>query len=122
MCLHCLRGVGGSLDVAQLGADRMPRGSKHLLDATRLHELGHVWTIQNVDEATRAAFLAARGLDVWQQDGVDRDHQGTEHAAEIISWGLIDIETWAARLPDSECVDLADAFRVLTGHEPLRSC
>ena len=68
--------------------------------------LGHVWTVQHTDAAARETFLAVRGLDVWNGEGVDRDHLGTEHAAEILAWALLDERTWAARLPDDDCEDL----------------
>jgi hypothetical protein len=90
--------------------------------STLLHELGHVWTIQNVDDATRVAFLELRGLDVWSAPGIGRDDLGTEHAAEILAWALLEDETWPARLPHNECSELAEGFRVLTGQEPPRTC
>ncbi len=90
--------------------------------STLLHELGHVWTTQYVDDGTRAAFLETRGLEEWSGPGLARDVSGTEHAAEIIAWGLLVEETWQARLPDNECADLVAAFRVLTGQSPLRTC
>ena len=90
--------------------------------STLLHELGHVWTVQYADAEARDAFLAARGLEVWSGEGVDRDHLGTEHAAEILAWALLDEPTWAARLPDNDCEDLAAGFRALTGVEPPRVC
>jgi hypothetical protein len=90
--------------------------------STLLHELGHVWTIQNVDEATRAEFLAVRGLEVWSGPDVNRDDQGTEHAAEILSWALMEADNWPARLPNSGCSQLAAAYEVLTGLAPPRGC
>ena len=90
--------------------------------STMLHELGHVWTNENSDETDRQRFLEFRELEVWTAPGADRDLLGTEHAAEILSWGLMDEETWGARLPDSECEALAAAFEVLTGLPPLRDC
>jgi hypothetical protein len=90
--------------------------------STLLHELGHVWTQQNLDDAARERFLEFRGLEQWTGPGLERDASGSEHAAEIISWGLMDEPTWGARLPDSECAVLAEAFRLLTGVTPLRTC
>jgi len=90
--------------------------------STLLHELGHVWTVQNADEATRTAFLDARGLEVWRAPNVSRDNLGTEHAAEILSWALLEIDNVPARLPNNDCLDLANAYRALTGRTPLRSC
>jgi hypothetical protein len=90
--------------------------------STMLHELGHVWTIQQVDEATRTAFLDLRGLETWSGTGVIRDYLGTEHAAEILAWGLLEVDSVPARLPDNECADLAAAFEILTGVAPPRTC
>ncbi len=90
--------------------------------STLLHELGHVWTVQNLDDATRSAFVDFRGLEVWSAPGVNRDDLGTEHAAEILAWALLEDDTWPARLPDNECSRLAGAFRVLTGVDPPRAC
>jgi hypothetical protein len=101
------------------GDDCVPSTSAQ---STLLHELGHVWTVQNTDETTRAAFLETRGLEAWSGPGVSRDEQGTEHAAEILSWALMEADSWPARLPDSECAELAAAYEVLTGRPPPRSC
>jgi hypothetical protein len=90
--------------------------------STMLHELGHVWTIQNLDDEDRQRFLEFRGLTVWWDATSGRDLLGTEHAAEILSWGLMDEETWGTRLPDADCVVLTEAFELLTGLPPLRGC
>lgn len=90
--------------------------------STLLHELGHVWTSQNLNDTTQSRFLNERGLDEWRGQGLTRDESGTEHAAEILAWGLLDADAWDARLPDNSCAELTAAFRVLTGVDPLRSC
>ena len=87
-----------------------------------LHELAHVWLVQNVDEARRAAFLAVRGLEVWSAAEVDRDHLGIEHAAEILAWALLEEDTWPARLPNNDCRQLSAGFTALTGVLPPRPC
>jgi hypothetical protein len=90
--------------------------------STLLHELGHVWTKQNVDDATRQQFMEFRGLTVWSGADIQRDLSASEHAAEVLSWGLMDESTWGARLPDSDCAVLAEGFEILTGLPPLREC
>jgi hypothetical protein len=90
--------------------------------STLLHELGHVWTVQYLDDATRAAFLEVRELEAWSAPGVSRDELGTEHAAEILAWALLESDTWPARLPDNDCEDLAAGYRILTGMDPPRGC
>jgi hypothetical protein len=82
------------------------------------HEPGHVWTKQNTDDDTRQEFLEFRGLELWTGPGLQRDVSGSEHAAEIVFWGLMDEPTWGARLPDGECTVLFEAFRILTGLLP----
>jgi hypothetical protein len=90
--------------------------------STLIHELGHVWTVQHADETTRAEFLELRGLEDWNGPDLAWDERGTEHAAEILAWGLLDEPYLSARLPDDQCAELADAFEVLTGVPPLQPC
>ncbi len=85
---------------------------------TILHELGHLWTERHVDAATRQAFMRMRGVTAWR-DGTHWECSGSEHAAEVMMWGLLD-ETL---LTDIACESWRDAFRVLTGTTPHdRSC
>lgn len=79
---------------------------------TILHELGHVWNALVATEATRQEFLDVRGLEEWRAD-VWQD-SGSEQAAEIIMWGLLD-QNVKPRIPDAECPALHTAFEMLTG-------
>jgi len=88
---------------------------------TVLHELGHEWEYQCVNEPTRRAFLNLRGLEEWTPTDSDVPWQeGIEQAAETIAWGLMD-QPIGIKLPDTTTQDLAEAFRLLTGVEPLNT-
>jgi hypothetical protein len=87
---------------------------------TILHELAHAWSHQTLDSETRNQFLDARGLDTWQDDSVTWEEQGIEHAAEVIAWGLIDEDLLLTTIGETDSVQLAAAFELLTGKEPLR--
>ena len=91
--------------------------------ASLLHELGHVWEFQNVDAETRRSFLAMRDLDVWSdsESGWAPEGEGIEHAAEILSWGLMDEPMELIRIPDTGEAELTAAFQLLTGRAPLHS-
>lgn len=86
--------------------------------ATMVHELAHVWAAQNIDQATRAEFMAERGVTVWHDRDVEWHEQGTEHAAEIITWGIADHGCWVlprAIIGDRDLDVLAATYELLTG-------
>jgi hypothetical protein len=79
-----------------------------------LHELGHAWAHDNLDEMTRREFLALRGLDLWQSGEAPWGEQGQEHAAEIMAWGLIDEDISMTSIGGSDPKQLAEAYELLT--------
>jgi hypothetical protein len=105
--------------------------------ATMIHELAHSWAETTLTDAQRTAFLELRGLDTWT-GGSTWDERGAEHAAEIITWGVMDenisipwlatnpdgtfTRTWRLfKIPQSDHDQLAGAFELLTGGtSPLR--
>ena len=87
---------------------------------TILHELGHLWTAARTDQDVRRMFMDHLGLEAWT--GVDWGDSGSEMAAEILMWGLMD-EPVGVRVPGASCPDRATAFELLTGMPPqMRSC
>jgi hypothetical protein len=87
---------------------------------TILHELGHLWTIAHTTEQSRSAFMDHLGLEAWT--GVEWESSGSEMAAEILMWGLIDDDV-AVRVPGATCEDRMTAYTLLTGTTPTsRSC
>ena len=105
-----------------------------MIDTTIVHELAHAWLDENLSEDQRTDFLNIRGLESWAYEG-DWDEQGAEHAAEIITWGIMDrnisirwvesndddttTTTWRlAKLPNHSDPDqLFEAFQQLTGSD-----
>ncbi len=88
---------------------------------TTLHELAHVWAESQLSPADRAAFLELRGLDVWYDHRIPRHERGMEHAAEVVSWGLMDEMVPIIRIYDAAPADLRIAFDLLVGEPPLWS-
>ena len=81
-----------------------------------LHELAHAWddTSGTVD---REAFLELRHLTVWFGGiGMPSSEQGSEHLADIIAWGLMDVESRGVpQIPANSVSELTAAFVMLTG-------
>jgi hypothetical protein len=86
---------------------------------TTLHELAHAWAESQLSLADRAAFLELRGLDVWYDPRVPPHLRGAEHAAEVISWGLMDEMVPIIRVYDAEPAELSEAFHLLVHQPPL---
>ena len=67
----------------------------------------------------RAAFVEQRDLVVWNDHSETRDDRATEHAAEIIAWGL-DQRCKTDDIIGGEAYEsLAAAFGFLTGTAPI---
>ncbi len=91
---------------------------------TLLHEMAHGWAEHNLTESDRQAFMAHRGVDHWSNsDPHSQDpawwQRGYEQAAELMAWGLSDGPLRSIWLHTELCSELSEAFRVLTGTEPL---
>ncbi len=85
---------------------------------TLVHELAHAWAGSTLDETDRQHFLALRGLAAWNDPSVEWGRRGTEHAAEIISWGIIDQQIHLWKLPNATCPAMTAGYRLLTGMMP----
>ena len=85
---------------------------------TLLHELGHVWEHQYVDDPTRQSFLDLRGLAAWSALDVKWHERGNEQVAEAIAWGLMEYPI-ITMIPDANPGELAAGFHLITGTEPL---
>ena len=81
------------------------------------HELGHVWSALYLDDAGRRAWVELRGLDSWSD--APYDERGTEHAANIIAFGLTDrFHAPGSNLPNDKD-SLVEAFTWLFGVTPV---
>lgn len=86
-----------------------------------LHEYGHAWLHDHLDEATRQEFLAAEGL-IWADHSEPAEKRGTERAADAIAYGLIDELSPLWFTSGISCEHYHELFRMLTGAKPLSSC
>jgi hypothetical protein len=88
---------------------------------TTLHELAHAWAEFQMSTDERSAFLELRGLDAWYDGRLPRHERGNEHAAEVVSWGLMDEMIPIIRIYNAEPADLSIAFDLLVARAPLWS-
>lgn len=100
-----------TIDVCAIGVP----SRRHLL----LHEFAHAWAIHHLDQDARETFMEMRGLDGWREEGLDWAEMGTEHAAEIIAWGLGVKCNPQNMLEGEDYETLAEGFEFLTGSAPV---
>jgi hypothetical protein len=98
--------------------DLYPTPNHVALKRTLLHELGHAWADHTINEETKARFLADRGLSTWGDPQTPWEEKGAEHAAEIITWALMDQELHMVTMEDVDPATLAALYQVLTGTTP----
>jgi hypothetical protein len=84
-----------------------------------LHELAHAWAETQLTTSDRAAFLRLRGLEAWIDHRRPAHEWGAEHAAEVVSWGLMDEPVPIVRIYDAAPTDLSIAFDLLVHRRPL---
>jgi hypothetical protein len=84
-----------------------------------LHELGHAWTLDHTDGPTRNRLLDLSGRETWDDPGAPWHLRGSEYAAEVLAWGLLDELVPMVRIGDPPCSELTEAFELLTGSKPV---
>ena len=108
-------GAPAQVDICGFNWDRFVLTAKK----TMLHELAHAWIGQSLTETARIGFLDHRGLSTWGDDEFPWEEQGSEQAAEIIAWALMDDDLDLTRFNDANPAALSDAYRHLTGSLPM---
>jgi hypothetical protein len=99
--------------VTELGATRELKVKR-----TLLHEFAHAWDHHNLTDDVRAAFMELHSLDGWTFD-VPYEERGSEHAAETITWGLLDRPMLFGEFGDSTPWEIQHrGYLTLTGAEP----
>ena len=89
------------------------------LESTILHEIGHSWAAHNLTDHERQAFVELQGLNAWYDKDISWNDRGTEHAAEIIAWGLGETSRPPRWIPNNDPASLATAYQQLTGTNPI---
>jgi len=85
-----------------------------------LHEMAHAWADRALTDERKASFQELRGWEHWRaHDEVAWHENGTEQAAEIMVWGLVDRPIPMLRIHQASCEELEAGYRTLTGAAPL---
>lgn len=85
-----------------------------------LHETAHAWAAHDLSDDRKVDFQAVRGWEYWRDHEQAEWHEnGSEQAAEIMVWGLIDRPVGIVTIKDHTCADLHAGYRALTGKPPL---
>lgn len=85
-----------------------------------LHETAHAWAAHELSDDRKAHFQALRGWTYWSNHQDAEWHEnGSEQAAEMMVWGLIDRPVGIITINDHSCDDLDAGYRALTGQPPL---
>ena len=109
---HRIKGV----NVIEICTSKMTPATQVLI----LHETAHAWIDHTITDERKAAFQQLRGWTYWRNYGAAAWHDnGTEQAAEIIVWGLIDRPMAMIRINQNSCTELEAGYRALTGRAPL---
>jgi len=108
--------VEGDVSVIELCRDEINLPVKVLV----IHEIAHAWARHSLTDERRDAFQAVRGWDHWHDyEAAAWYENGTEQAAEIMVWGLLDQPIKIMRINDASCDQLDAGYRALTGAAPL---
>ena len=108
-------GTPARIDICGFNWDRFIPKAK----MTLLHELAHAWAAHTLTAEARQQFVDLRRLPTWGDDRWPWEEQGSEHAAEIITWALMDKEHGMSSIPESRPESLARAYLELTGTLPV---
>lgn len=80
-----------------------------------VHELAHVWIIDNVDQAARDRFMDLHALSTWWDADQRWGLQGVEWAAETIAWAVADEGMRLIEEVTADPAALHAGYRILTG-------
>ena len=111
-----LHHVVDDVSVIEICATEADRATRVMI----LHETAHAWAAHDLAPERKSDFQELRGWTHWRDYEAAPWHEnGTEQAAEIMVWGLIDEPLGMARIYQTTCSDLEAGYRALTGTAPL---
>lgn len=85
-----------------------------------LHESAHAWVDHQLTPERKDEFQDLRGWEHWRDyDAAAWHENGTEQAAEIMVWGLIDQPIRMIRIGQASCDELETGYVTLTEELPL---
>jgi hypothetical protein len=83
-------------------------------EKTLFHELAHHWAYSNLSLDDMDTFSEAMGLASWNDQTHPWGQRGTEYAAEVIAWALMERPPTIRFLEESREGSLETVFRLLT--------
>ena len=86
-----------------------------LQEQALVHELAHAWAKRNLDDARREVFVEFSGSASWSLAADGWSDRGTERAADLITWALLDPAVLFVDFEGTSCHTWAPAFELLTG-------
>lgn len=92
-----------------------PGAERILRTQALVHELAHAWVHRNTDASDRAAFVELVGADSWNAGTSDWVDRGTEVAAELVTWAILDPAVLFIEFDDADPQRWALAYELLTG-------
>lgn len=85
-----------------------------LQEQALMHELAHAWAKINLDDARRDAFVEFSGSASWDLAADSWNARGTERAADLVTWALLDPSVLFIDFDEMSCQTWAPAFELLT--------
>ncbi len=86
-----------------------------LQEQALVHELAHAWADLNVDEPLRNAFVEFTGAASWNLAVDGWNDRGTERAADLITWALLDPAALFVDFEGASCHQWSAAYELITG-------
>jgi hypothetical protein len=84
-----------------------------------LHEVGHAWSAYTLTPSERAEYVEQQEMESWNDPETPWRARGSEDAANILAWGLIDDQI-RGMTPDGRLAHKNEAFHLLTGIDSPR--
>jgi len=81
-------------------------------ERTLIHELAHIWAADTLTDADRSKYVEFRGTESWNEG--EWHEQASEHAAENITWALLDGDVWI-----HSAISMQDDASLTAGYEIL---
>lgn len=86
-----------------------------LREQALVHEMAHAWIAANVNDAQRQAFVELTNSDSWGLAASLWEERGTERAADLLTWALLDPSVLFVDVDRAPCTTWHEAYQLLTG-------
>jgi len=91
-----------------------PGVQRRLQEQALVHELAHAWVDSNVSDGTREEFVVLTEAETWNSRSSEWNDRGTERAADLITWALLDPAVLFVDFASVPCETWIAAFELIT--------